>query len=254
MCLISCNNGCETRCSTGSQGPRGPMGPQGLTGPTGPTGPTGSIGPVGATGPTGPTGPQGATGATGATGSTGATGAVGPTGPTGATGASGPIGPTGPTGPTGPQGIQGATGDTGPAGETGPAGTISANNYVNTSGATVLAGNQVALTDNVILSSDITHTAGTSTITLAQGNYLVSYTASAQSDTTGDMQITAYLNSVAVSASRSNANEDVANAERTLAGTFMVNATADGTTLYFTNSGANTVTINPFSVVVAKLD
>lgn len=52
-----------------------------MQGPTGPTGPTGAAGPAG--GPTGPTGATGATGDTGPTGTTGATGATGATGTAG---------------------------------------------------------------------------------------------------------------------------------------------------------------------------
>ena len=51
----------------------------------GPAGPMGLQGPPGPQGPAGPQGPQGPAGAAGATGPAGATGATGPVGPTGAT-------------------------------------------------------------------------------------------------------------------------------------------------------------------------
>ncbi|MHB8219892.1 MAG: hypothetical protein ACYDHU_06155 [Acidimicrobiales bacterium] len=120
----------------GPAGATGARGPEGATGPTGPLGlmgPTGATGPVGATGSTGATGPVGATGSTGATGPVGATGATGATGPVGATGATGATGLTGPAGVSNLEasgtgslttGIIGPTGATGPTGSTGSTGPI----------------------------------------------------------------------------------------------------------------------------------
>jgi BclA C-terminal domain/Collagen triple helix repeat (20 copies) len=131
----------------------------GATGPTGTTGPTGVAGPAGASGPTGPTGVAGAAGTTGPTGVAGPAGASGPTGPTGVAGAAGPSGASGPSGPTG-------------AG-------LSSFGYVyelaTIADATVVGGADVPFSNNGPL-SNVTHTAGTTTITVTEaGVYQVSW-------------------------------------------------------------------------------
>lgn len=56
LCDDVCSNSCcQPQCCS-VPGPPGPQGPQGVPGPTGPTGPAGPQGPTGATGSTGPTG------------------------------------------------------------------------------------------------------------------------------------------------------------------------------------------------------
>jgi hypothetical protein len=181
---------------TGPTGDTGPTGPTGETGPTGPTGDTGPTGPTGETGPTGPTGDTGATGATGDTGPTGSTGETGPTGSTGETGPTGSTGETGPTGPTGDTGPTGATGDTGPTGPTGETGPTGATGETGATGAglaafgnvyqlatiadaTVIGGADVPFSNNGPLAGGITHTAGTTTITVpTAGNYEIQYSIS----------------------------------------------------------------------------
>ncbi len=167
----------ETAVSWNATGPSGPSGPSGATGASGPSGPTG---PVGDTGPSGPSGPTGATGPSGPSGPTGATGPSGPSGPTGATGPSGPSGPTGATGPSGPSGPTGATGPSGPTGPTGAAGAgLSGYGYVyelaTVADATVVGGADVPFSNNGPL-TNVTHTAGTTTITVSvAGVYRVSW-------------------------------------------------------------------------------
>jgi len=165
------------------QGPTGATGPVGPTGATGSVGATGDIGPQGLqgiTGTTGATGPAGATGSVGATGATGPTGATGATGGTGATGADGVQGLPGVTGPTGDAGPTGATGPTGPTGATGAG--LSDFGYVyelaTIADATVVGGADFVLSNNGPLSG-ITHTPGTTTITVATaGIYEVTYSTS----------------------------------------------------------------------------
>ena len=167
----------------------GVAGPTGATGATGPQGPAGATGPSGASGPVGPVGPAGVDGATGATGPAGpagvdgASGPIGPTGPvglTGADGATGPSGPSGATGPIGPSGTDGAAGGTGATGPAGPAGSgLGAFGYVyelpTLIDATVLGGADVPFSNNGPLSG-VTHTAGTTTITVpTAGQYRVSW-------------------------------------------------------------------------------
>ncbi len=203
----------EDDITGGETGPTGPTGATGPAGPTGPTGPsglagaTGSTGPTGAAGLTGPTGATGATGPTGAAGLTGPTGATGPTGPTGATGSTGPTGPTGATGPTGLAGATGPTGSTGAAGETGPTGPTGLAGATGPTGSTGVTGptgptgafgittygyvyNLATLVDATVAGgadipfsnngplSGITHTAGTTTITVpTAGVYQIDYSA-----------------------------------------------------------------------------
>ena len=140
------------------------------------------VGPTGATGPTGPTGNTGLTGntgATGATGSTGATGATGSTGATGPTGSTGSTGPTGSTGATGPTGSTGATGPTGSTGLTGPRG-LAEYAYIYNLGAQVVpVEGDVIFSNNGVMVGAITHTPGTSTITIGTaGDYSVWFNAS----------------------------------------------------------------------------
>ena len=120
-------------------------------------------------GPQGPAGPAGPTGPAGPQGTTGLTGATGPAGPTGSAGPAGPSGPAGPAGPAGP------TGAPGPAGTNG----LAAFGYVfelaTLADATVVGGADVLFSNNGPLLG-VTHTAGTTTITVpSAGNYRVSY-------------------------------------------------------------------------------
>ncbi|MGG0258280.1 BclA C-terminal domain-containing protein, partial [Bacillus mycoides] len=126
----------------------------------------------------GPTGDTGATGVTGPTGDTGATGVTGPTGDTGATGVTGPTGDTGATGVTGPTGDTGATGVTGPTGATGGTGAFPIG-YVyqlaTIADATVVGGADIPFSNNGPLNG-ITHTAGTTTVTVpAAGVYEIEF-------------------------------------------------------------------------------
>jgi BclA-like protein/collagen triple helix repeat protein len=163
---------------TGPIGPTGDTGPIGPTGDTGPIGPTGDTGPIGATGDTGPIGPTGDTGPIGPTGDTGPIGPTGDTGPIGPTGDTGPIGPTGDTGPIGPTGD---TGPIGPTGDTGPTGTLNITTYgyvyelATVADATVVGGADVPFSNNGPLSG-VTHTAGTTTVTVpTTGTYKINY-------------------------------------------------------------------------------
>ncbi len=213
---------CCPRCS-GIPGPTGATGP---TGPEGPTGPQGATGPQGNPGPTGPTGPAGVAGATGvagtveigtvttgdpgsdasvtnvgtlenaildfvlprgAAGPTGATGATGPTGPQGATGPQGNPGPTGPTGPAG------ATGPTGPTGATGVVPPDSAASFFNYQGL-FTPGQQIDLFPQAEDPTGKITLANSQTVTLAPGNYLVSYKVSATLDQPGYLQVTPSYN------------------------------------------------------------
>jgi hypothetical protein len=159
---------------TGATGATGAAGETGATGATGETGATGATGETGATGATGVAGEAGIAGATGATGVTGATGA---TGETGATGATGETGATGATGETGATGATGATGETGATGATGAG--IGEFGYTyelaTIADATVVGGADIPFSNNGPLVGT-THTAGTTTVTVATaGTYKIDY-------------------------------------------------------------------------------
>jgi hypothetical protein len=131
-------------------------------------------------GPTGPTGPAGPAGPTGAEGPAGAQGPMGLQGPPGIQGPIGPQGATGAQGPTGAQGSAGPTGPTGPAGE-GIATFSYTYQLATIADATVVGGADIPFSNNGPLSG-ITHTAGTTTMTVPSSatyslNYCINYTA-----------------------------------------------------------------------------
>ncbi|MEJ2423885.1 MAG: hypothetical protein P8101_05400 [Candidatus Thiodiazotropha sp.] len=172
---------------------RGPQGDPGPTGPEGAVGPAGPAGPAGATGATGPAGP------TGAAGPTGPAGATGPAGPTGAAGAAGTDGNTVLSGSSDPTVGQGVDGDfyintttttlfgpkasgAWPGGVSligGGGGGIDTYGYIyelaTLGDATVVGGADVILSNNGPLSG-VTHTAGTTTVTVpTTGDYKIDY-------------------------------------------------------------------------------
>ena len=121
--------------ATGSTGPTGPTGAQGATGSGGSTGAQGATGATGAQGDDGSAGAQGAQGHQGATGSGGSTGNTGAQGATGATGAQGATGSTGAQGAQGHQGATGSGGSTGAQGATGSTGAQGATGSTGSQGA-----------------------------------------------------------------------------------------------------------------------
>ena len=173
----------------GALGLTGPQGAAGATGPTGPAGAAGAVGAVGAVGAQGPiglTGLQGAAGAAGPTGPAGAAGAVGAQGPIGADGAAGAPGATGAQGPAG------ATGAPGPAGSNG----LAEYAYVyNLTAETVAIEAAIAFDSNGVMTSGITHSLGTSDITLLNaGIYKIDFSVSG----TEPNQMALFVNGVVV--------------------------------------------------------
>ena len=206
-------------------------------GPVGPQGPQGEQGPIGPMGPAGPIGPQGPIGATGATGAQGATGPIGPQGPTGATG---PIGPQGPQGETGPQGPTGATGPQGPQGESG----VNDSAYA-TVGATTLEGNAVVpLTENVIVSEDITF--NDNVFTIPVGTYIVIYSVS----TTGnEASVSVAVDGAAVSGETITVPVSGGTASKAA----LINITAQST-IGLINAYATTSNITGASMLITKVN
>lgn len=108
----------------------------------------------------------------------GATGATGPTGATGAAGTNGATGATGAAGSNGTNGVDGAAGATGATGATGAG--LSEYAYIYNLAAQTVAVEAPALLDsNGVMSTGITHTAGTSGITVINaGIYEIAFSLS----------------------------------------------------------------------------
>jgi hypothetical protein len=103
---------------------------------------------------------------------------AGDEGPQGLTGATGVQGPVGPAGAAGVQGLQGPEGPEGPAGASGLSAYGFCYQLATIVDATIVGGADVPLSNNGPLSS-ITHTAGTTTVTVATtGIYKISYSIS----------------------------------------------------------------------------
>lgn len=277
-CPCSCSCGCGIIGPAGPMGPQGPAGPQGPIGATGPQGPRGETGVTGATGPQGPRGETGATGATGPqgprgeTGATGATGPQGPRGETGATGATGPQGPQGATGATGPQGPQGETGATGATGPQGPQGETGATGAIGPQGPqgipgeaatnenamfyapasqTVAANAPLAWTASSVNSSGSITPVGTTGVTLAPGQYLVSFVSDASADNNNRIDTALALDGTALAYAET-ASTNQANTVDRLALTAIVSP-ATAQTLTVINRSANDVTHTNSTLNIVKL-
>ncbi len=106
----------------------------------------------------------------------------------------GPAGPMGLQGPAGPQGPQGVQGPVGPAGATGATGATATNQNAmlyQPAAQSVTAGDALALGTNQINSTGDIAASGTTGVTLAPGQYLVTFAADASM--TGDGTIGAAL-------------------------------------------------------------
>jgi hypothetical protein len=195
---------------TGSAGPAGPIasagapGREGVQGVPGQAGVGGLAGAAGPQGVIGVPGSDGIEGLRGVQGDTGATGVAGPAGPQGTAGSQGAQGTTGATGPGGLQGASGAGGALGPAGPTGPAGAagptgsngLSEYAYVYNLGAqTVPLEADVIFDAHGVLTSGITHVAGSAGVVLVNaGTYQVTFSVSG----TEVSQIAVFVNGVTV--------------------------------------------------------
>ncbi len=221
----NCNGSCGC-CGCGSNvGPAGPMGPQG------PAGPQGQQGIQGPQGPAGPAGPTGATGATGATG---------------------PAGPQGETGPQGPAGPTGATGATGATGPQGPAGTAATNENAmlyNAAAQTVASGSALALPTNVINSTGDITASGTTGVTLAAGQYLVTFASDASVADAGTLGAALALDGTALPYAVTAETQSAAGGNR-ITLTAIVSPTAAQSLTVLNNSGTSNTYANSTLTVV----
>lgn len=177
-------------------------------------------------------------------------GIPGTRGPTGPQGIPGPIGPVGPTGATGATGATGPAGATGATGATGPAGASLLSAFENT-GITVASGGDIALTDVANFNTEsVTHTAGSPTVVLAAGTYLVTYGANALSNTAGDLELSIETNGTAVDLAETTITTagDVTN----LKGQTVITV-AEGTELELVNTGVNTTTYTNLNLIVQEI-
>jgi hypothetical protein len=167
----------------GVEGLVGAVGPQGVVGAPGSIGIEGLQGVQGVVGSTGATGSAGAPGTTGSQGTEGAIGVTGPAGPQGIAGAGGAVGPVGSTGPTGAIGLTGSNG-------------LSQYAYVYNLGAqTVPLEADIAFDTNGVLTSGITHVAGSAGLVLVNaGKYQVTFSVSG----TEPSQMALFVNGVMV--------------------------------------------------------
>ncbi|MFB5553358.1 hypothetical protein ACE41B_30690 [Bacillus cereus] len=141
----------------------------------------------------GPTGPQGIQGVQGELGPTGPTGSTGPQGIQGVQGIQGPIGVTGPTGSTG------VTGSTGPTGPTGVLATNTNAFIVNfTTTGLIPQGTGIPLDTNILLTTGITHTPGSSIINLEAGTYLIEYNTISQAPNAEFVSTRVLLNGITI--------------------------------------------------------
>lgn len=102
-------------------------------------------------------------------------------------GPAGPMGLQGPAGPQGPQGVQGPPGPAGATGATGAAGATATNQNAmlyQSAAQSVTAGDALTLGTNQINSIGDIAASGTTGVTLAPGQYLVTFAADAS--VTGD--------------------------------------------------------------------
>ena len=181
-------------------------------------------------------------------------GTVGPAGPEGPAGPQGIPGPRGATGATGATGPAGATGATGPAGPEGPAGATATNDnavFYNAAAQTVAAGDALTLPTNVINSPDGTIAAGTDGVTLAPGQYLVSFVSDGTVDAAGDVGAALALDGAAIPYAAQTIPEAAAGTERVMLSA-IVSPAADST-LSVINNTASANSYDESTLTVTRL-
>ena len=159
------------------------------------------------------------------------------------------MGPTGKTGITGQQGIQGITGTTG---TTGTNVTIQ-NGLFNVSAPSVLNGTAISYATSFINGTNILHPTST-TFVLATGHiYLVSYTFRATSSVNGNVTVTPRLNTVFQSRFSGRSVTGTLDANVSVSGTFLVDATSTAITMDFLYNGSATTTLTDGSVSIIQI-
>lgn len=174
-------------------------------------------------------------------------------GPIGPQGPQGPMGPMGPQGAQGPQGIQGATGATGPQGPQGEAGTSALQDAIYAYGGTqTVASDAIIPLANSVTTPTTTMSLASNAITLPQGTYLVTYGATGERGSDGNLSVQLYVNGTA------DANEIITDYATTanaanVSKTILYNATADGTTLSVYNASGESVNLTGANITAMRI-
>lgn len=180
------------------------------------------------------------------------------TGPAGPMGPQGPVGPQGVQGPAGPQGPQGERGETGPQGPVGatgpqgPAGTTATNENAmlyNTDAQTIAAGGTLSLPANSINSIGSITASGTTGVTLAPGQYLVTFVSDANVAAAGALGAALELGGAALPYAVTAETQDAAGADRITLTAIVTPTTAQPLTVINSSGSSNTYTNSTLTVV-----
>lgn len=180
------------------------------------------------------------------------------TGPAGPMGPQGPVGPQGVQGPAGPQGPQGERGETGPQGPVGatgpqgPAGTTATNENAmlyNTDTQTIAAGGTLSLPANSINSIGSITASGTTGVTLAPGQYLVTFVSDANVAAAGTLGAALELGGAALPYAVTAETQDAAGADRITLTAIVTPTTAQPLTVINSSGSSNTYTNSTLTVV-----
>ncbi len=180
------------------------------------------------------------------------------TGPAGPMGPQGPVGPQGVQGPAGPQGPQGERGETGPQGPVGatgpqgPAGTTATNENAmlyNTDAQTIAAGGTLSLPANSINSIGSITASGTTGVTLAPGQYLVTFVSDANVAAAGTLGAALELGGAALPYAVTAETQDAAGADRITLTAIVTPTTAQPLTVINSSGSSNTYTNSTLTVV-----
>ncbi len=180
------------------------------------------------------------------------------TGPAGPMGPQGPVGPQGVQGPAGPQGPQGERGETGPQGPVGatgpqgPAGTTATNENAmlyNTDAQTIAAGGTLSLPANSINSTGSITASGTTGVTLAPGQYLVTFVSDANVAAAGTLGAALELGGAALPYAVTAETQDAASADRITLTAIVTPTTAQPLTVINSSGSSNTYTNSTLTVV-----
>ena len=180
------------------------------------------------------------------------------TGPAGPMGPQGPVGPQGVQGPAGPQGPQGERGETGPQGPVGatgpqgPAGTTATNENAmlyNTDAQTIAAGGTLSLPANSINSTGSITASGTTGVTLAPWQYLVTFVSDANLAAAGTLGAALELGGAALPYAVTAETQDAAGADRITLTAIVTPTTAQPLTVINSSGSSNTYTNSTLTVV-----
>ena len=192
---------------------------------------------------------NGSCGCCGCGSNVGPAGPMGPQGPAGPQGQQGIQGPQGPAGPVGPTGATGATGATGPQGPAGTAATNENAMLYNAAAQTVASGSALALPTNVINSTGDITASGTTGVTLAAGQYLVTFASDASVADAGNLGAALALDGTALPYAVTAETQSAAGGDR-ITLTAIVSPTAAQTLTVLNNSGTSNTYANSTLAVV----